>query len=202
MKQIGGTTRPTATMRWLWRSRPHRLSSECQVRRCRRRHARDLARKKLVGNGSCGETRSGLSLVSASACLRALSSSSSRKSSGKAREIDGLSAAMARPRTARVAVCSERCRPSRRLGRIRSMPEVCDDYWVGHSQGGLHGPPSTIPNFRRSANIGWPYLRLVRGRYQSGEVESTGSSQNAATGECGPCSTRLRNVMLSRYKGP
>lgn len=55
--------------------------------------------------------------------------------------------------------------------------------------------------FRRSRDIG-PYLGLVPRRYQSGEVDYTGSISKCDDRRMRTLLYEAANVMLTRYKGP
>jgi transposase len=166
-----------------------------------------IARKKLVGQRVMLENQiRGLAVVFGVRLPRALSPGFIDQALRASERIDGLSAAMRGLVAARTAVLSAVTAIDADLKKMARSSDACRRLMTIPGVGKLTALAFTAAvddpeRFRRSRDIG-AYLGLVPRRYQSGEVDYTGSIS-----KCGDRRTRTllyeaANVMLTRYKGP
>jgi transposase len=166
-----------------------------------------IARKKLVGQRVMLENQiRGLAVVFGVRLPRALSPAFIKQALQASEGIDGLSAAMRGLIAARAAVLSAVEAIDADMKKMAKASGVCRRLMTIPGVGKLTALAFTAAvddpeRFRRSRDIG-AYLGLVPRRYQSGEVDYTGSIS-----KCGDRRTRsllyeAANVMLTRYKGP
>jgi transposase len=166
-----------------------------------------IARKKLVGQRVMLENQiRGLAVVFGVRFPRALSPAFIAQALRASEGIDGLSAARRGLVTARVAVLSavtaidtdikKLTRGSSDCRRLMTIPGV------GHLTALAFTAAVDDPKrFRRSRDLG-AYLGLVPRRYQSGEVDYTGSISKCGDRRMRTLLYEAANVMLTRYKGP
>src|SRR5918995_150156 len=166
-----------------------------------------IARKKLVGQRVMLENQiRGLAVVFGVRLPRALSPAFIKQALQASEGIDGLSAAMRGLIAARAAVLSAVSAIDADMKKMAKASGVCRRLMTIPGVGKLTALAFAAAvddpeRFRRSRDIG-AYLGLVPRRYQSGEVDYTGSIS-----KCGDRRTRsllyeAANVMLTRYKGP
>src|SRR6266446_7593719 len=165
-----------------------------------------IARKKLVGQRVTLENQiRGLAVVFGVRLPRALSSTFIRQALQASEGIPGLSAAMRGLVAARAAVLSaiaaidadmkKLVRASHACRRLMTIPGV------GHLTALAFAAAVDDPErFRRSRDLG-AYLGLVPRRYQSGEVDYTGSISQCGDRRMRTLLYEAANVMLTRYKG-
>ena len=166
-----------------------------------------IARRKLVGQRVMLENQiRGLAVVFGVRLPRALSAAFITQALQASEGLDGLSAAMRGLVTARVAVLSavasidadikKLARASKACRRLMTIPGV------GHLTALAFTAAVDDPErFRRSRDLG-AYLGLVPRRYQSGEVDYTGSISKCGDRRMRTLLYEAANVMLTRYKGP
>ena len=166
-----------------------------------------IARKKLVGQRVTLENQiRGLAVVFGVRLPRALSSAFIAKALRASEGIDGLSAAMRGLVAARAAVLSaiaaidadmkKLVRASHACRRLMTIPGV------GHLTALAFAAAVDDPErFRRSRDLG-AYLGLVPRRYQSGEVDYTGSISKCGDRRMRTLLYEAANVILTRYKQP
>jgi transposase len=119
--------------------------------------------------------------------------------------IDGLSAAMRGFIAARAAVLSAVAAIDADLKRMARASDACRRLMtipgVGHITALAFTAAVDNPErFRRSRDIG-AYLGLVPRRYQSGEIDYTGSISKRGDRRVRTLLYEAANVMLTRYKG-
>ena len=166
-----------------------------------------IARKKLVGQRVMLENQiRGLAVVFGVRLPRALSPAFIKQALQASEGIAGLSAAMRGLIAARTAVLSavaaidadmkKMARASGACRRLMTIPGV------GQLTALAFAAAVDDPErFRRSRDIG-AYLGLVPRRYQSGEVDYTGSISKCGDRRMRTLLYEAANVMLTRYKGP
>jgi transposase len=165
-----------------------------------------IARKKLVGQRVMLENQiRGLAVVFGVRLPRALSSAFIDRALRASEGIDGLSAAMRGLVAARTAVLTAVAAIDADMKKMARASEACRRLMTIPGVGKLTALAFTAAiddpeRFRRSRDVG-AYLGLVPRRYQSGEVDYTGSIS-----KCGDRRTRTllyeaANVMLTRCKG-
>ncbi len=165
-----------------------------------------IARKKLVGQRVTLENQiRGLAVVFGVRLPRALSPAFIRQALRASEGIAGLSAAMQGLVAARAAVLAavvaidadirRMVRASAACRRLMSIPGVGQLTALAFTAA-IDDPE----RFRRSRDIG-AYLGLVPRRYQSGEVDYTGSISKCGDRRVRTLLYEAANVMLTRYKG-
>lgn len=165
-----------------------------------------IARKKLVGQRVMLENQiRGLAVVFGVRLPRGLSPAFVKQALRTSAGIDGLSAAMRGLTTARAAVLSAIASIDADLKRMARASNACRQLMtipgVGHITALAFMAAVDDPErFRRSRDIG-AYLGLVPRRYQSGEIDYTGSISKCGDRRVRTLLYEAANVMLTRYKG-
>jgi transposase len=166
-----------------------------------------IARKKLVGQRVMLENQiRGLAVVFGVRLPRGLSPAFIKQALRASAGIAGLSAAVRGLIAARAAVLSAVAAIDADLKRLAKASEACRRLMtipgVGHLTALAFTAAVDDPDrFRRSRDIG-AYLGLVPRRYQSGEVDYTGSISKCGDRRVRTLLYEAANVMLTRYKGP
>ena len=166
-----------------------------------------IARKKLVGQRVTLENQiRGLAVVFGVRLPRALSSAFIEQALRTSEGIAGLSAAMRGLVAARAAVLAAVVAIDADIKRMVRASEACRRLMTIPGVGQLTALAFTAAiddpeRFRRSRDIG-PYPGLVPRRYQSGEVDYTGSISKCGDRRVRTLLYEAANVMLTRYKGP
>jgi transposase len=166
-----------------------------------------IARKKLVGQRVMLENQiRGLAIVFGVRLPRALSSGFVKQALKASDGIIGLSAAMRGLVSARSAVLSAITAIDRDMKQLAKSSEACRRLMTIPGVGYLTALAFTAAiddpeRFRRSREIG-AYLGLVPRRYQSGEVDYTGSISKCGDRRVRTLLYEAANVMLTRYKKP
>ena len=166
-----------------------------------------IARKKLVGQRVTLENQiRGLAVVFGVRLPRALSSAFITQALRASEGIPGLSAAMRGLVAARAAVLAAVVAIDADIRRMVRASEACRRLMSIPGVGQLTALAFTAAvddpgRFRRSRDIG-PYFGLVPRRYQSGEVDYTGSISKCGDRRLRTLLYEAANVMLTRYKGP
>ncbi|KRQ93949.1 IS110 family transposase [Bradyrhizobium valentinum] len=166
-----------------------------------------IARKKLVGQRVMLENQiRGLAVVFGVRLPRALSSAFIAQALQASEGIDGLSAAMRGLVTARMAVLSAVTSIDADIKKLTRASSACRLLMtipgVGHLTALAFTAAVDDPErFRRSRDLG-AYLGLVPRRYQSGEVDYTGSISKCGDRRMRTLLYEAANVMLTRYKRP
>lgn len=166
-----------------------------------------IARKKLVGQRVMLENQiRGLAVVFGIRLPRALSPAFIDQALRASEGINGLSAAMRGLITARTAVLSAVAAIDADIKKMARVSGACRRLMTIPGVGQLTALAFTAAvddpdRFRRSRDIG-PYLGLVPRRYQSGEVDYTGSISKCGDRRMRTLLYEAANVMLTRYKGP
>ena len=166
-----------------------------------------VARKKLVGQRVTLENQiRGLAVIFGVRLPRALNPAFIRQALRASEGIPGLSAAMRGLVAARAAVLGaivaidadirRMVRASADCRRLMSIPGVGQLTALAFTAA-IDDPE----RFRRSREIG-AYFGLVPRRYQSGEVDYTGSISKCGDRRVRTLLYEAANVMLTRYKGP
>ena len=166
-----------------------------------------IARKKLVGQRVTLENQiRGLAVVFGVRLPRALSPAFIDQALKASEGINGLSAAMRGLVAARAAVLAAVVAIDSDIKKMVRASDACRRLMTIPGVGQLTALAFTAAiddpeRFKRSRDVG-AYLGLVPRRYQSGEVDYTGS-----TSKCGDRRVRTllyeaANVMLTRCKGP
>jgi transposase len=137
---------------------------------------------------------------------RALSPAFIRQALGASEDIPGLSAAMRGLVAARAAVLAAVVAIDADIKRMVRASDACRRLMSIPGVGQLTALAFTAAvddprRFRRSRDIG-AYLGLVPRRYQSGEVDYTGSISKCGDRRVRTLLYEAANVMLTRYKGP
>lgn len=164
-----------------------------------------IARKKLVGQRVTMENQiRGLAVVFGIRLPRALSSSFIGSALKASDGIAGLSAAVTGLVTARAAVLAAITAIDRDLKRLAKASESCRRLMaipgVGYLTALAFAAAVDNPNrFRSSRELG-PYLGLVPRRYQSGEVDYSGSISKCGDRKLRTLLYEAANVMLTRCK--
>lgn len=165
-----------------------------------------IARKKLVGQRVMMENQiRGLAVVFGVRLPRALSPAFLEQALRASGGIDGLSAAMRGLIAARGAVLSAITAIDTDMKKLARSSEACRRLMtipgVGHITALAFTAAVDDPErFRRSRDIG-AYLGLVPRRYQSGEVDYTGSISKCGDRRVRTLLYEAANVMLTRYRG-
>jgi transposase len=165
-----------------------------------------IARKKLVGQRLMLENQiRGLAVVFGVRLPRGLSPAFIKQALRASEGIDGLSAAMRGLIAARAAVLSAVASIDADLKRMARASDACRQLMtipgVGHITALAFMAAVDDPErFRRSRDIG-AYLGLVPRRYQSGEIDYTGSISKCGDRRVRTLLYEAANVMLTRYKG-
>jgi transposase len=165
-----------------------------------------IARKKLVGQRVTLENQiRGLAVVFGIRLPRALSSTFIAKALQASEGINGLSAAMRGLIAARDAVLSAVAAIDADMKKLAKASQVCRRLMtipgVGHLTAlAFAAAVDDHKRFRRSRDLG-AYLGLVPRRYQSGEVDYTGSISKCGDRRMRTLLYEAANVMLTRYKG-
>jgi transposase len=165
-----------------------------------------LARKKLVGQRVTLENQiRGLAVVFGVRLPRALSSAFIDQALAASDRIDGLSAAMRGLVAARDAVIAAVTGIDGDMKRLVRTSDACRRLMTIPGVGQLTALAFTAAidspeRFKRSRDIG-AYLGLVPRRYQSGEIDYTGSISKCGDRRVRTLLYEAANVMLTRYKG-
>lgn len=166
-----------------------------------------IARKKLVGQRVTLENQiRGLAVVFGARLPRALSSAFIKQALQASEGITGLSAAMRGLVAARTAVLAAVVAIDADIRRMVRASDACRRLMTIPGVGQLTALAFTAAiddpgRFRRSRDIG-AYLGLVPRRYQSGELDYTGSISKCGDRRVRTLLYEAANVMLTRYKGP
>jgi transposase len=165
-----------------------------------------IARKKLVGQRVTLENQiRGLAVVFGVRLPRGLSPAFIQQALRASDGINGLSAAMRGLTAARTAVLSAVAAIDVDMKKMARGSDACRRLMTIPGVGVLTALAFTAavddPNrFRRSRDLG-AYLGLVPRRYQSGEVDYTGSISKCGDRRVRTLLYEAANVMLTRYKG-
>ena len=165
-----------------------------------------IARKKLVGQRVMLENQvRGLAVVFGVRLPRALSPAFIKKALLASEGIAGLSAAMRGLIAARTAVLSAVAAIDADMKKMARASGACRRLMTIPGIGQLTALAFTAAvddpkRFRRSRDIG-AYLGLVPRRYQSGEVDYTGSISKCGDRRMRTLLYEAANVMLTRYRG-
>ena len=165
-----------------------------------------IARKKLVGQRVMLENQiRGLAVVFGIRLPRALSPAFIDQALRASEGINGLSAAMQGLITARTAVLSAVAAIDADMKKMARVSGACRRLMTIPGVGQLTALAFTAAvdepgRFRRSRDIG-AYLGLVPRRYQSGEVDYTGSISKCGDRRMRTLLYEAANVLLTRYKG-
>ena len=166
-----------------------------------------IARKKLVGQRVTLENQiRGLAVVFGARLPRALSAAFIRQALRASEGIPGLSSAMRGLVAARAAVLAAVVAIDADIRQMVKASEACRRLMSIPGIGQLTALAFTAAvddpgRFRRSRDIG-AYLGLVPRRYQSGDVDYTGSISKCGDQRVRTLLYEAANVMLTRYKGP
>ena len=165
-----------------------------------------IARKKLVGQRVTLENQiRGLAVVFGVRLPRALNPDFIKQALRASEDIPGLSAAMWGLVAARAAVLAAVIAIDADIRRMVRASDACRRLMTIPGVGQLTALAFTAAvddpsRFRRSRDIG-AYLGLVPRRYQSGEVDYTGSISKCGDRRVRTLLYEAANVMLTRYKG-
>ena len=165
-----------------------------------------MARKKLVGQRVTLENQiRGLAVVFGARLPRGLSPAFVEQVITMSVGIAGLSAAMRGLVAARDAVLGAIAAIDADMKRLVRASEACRRLMTIPGVGPLTALAFTAAiddptRFRRSRDLG-PYLGLVPRRYQSGEIDYTGSISKVGDRRVRTLLYEAANVMLTRYKG-
>src|ERR1700704_5262027 len=165
-----------------------------------------IARKKLVGQRVTLENQiRGLAVVFGVRLPRSLSSAFIAKALQASEGIDGLSAAMRGLVAARAAVLSAIAAIDADMKKLVRASDACRRLMtipgVGHFTALAFAAAVDDPErFRWSRDLG-AYPGLVPRRYQSGEIDYTGSISKCGDGRLRTLLYEAANVMLTRYRG-
>ena len=165
-----------------------------------------IALKKPVGQRVMLENQiRGLTVVFGVRLSRALSQAFIKQALRASEGIAGLSAAMRGLIAARTAVLSAVAAIDADMKKMAKTPDVCRQLMTIPGVGQLTALAFTAAvddpeRFRRSRDI-CPYLGLVPRRYQSGELDYTGSISKCGDRRMRSLLYEAANVMLTRYRG-
>jgi transposase len=165
-----------------------------------------IARKKLVGQRVTLENQiRGLAVVFGVRLPRALSPAFIEQALDASDGVDGLSAAMRGLVAARGAVLGAILAIDSDMKRLVRASDACRRLMTIPGVGQLTALAFTAAiddpkRFKRSRDIG-AYLGLVPRRYQSGELDYTGSVSKCGDRRVRTLLYEAANVMLTRYKG-
>lgn len=166
-----------------------------------------IARKKLVGQRVTLENQiRGLAVAFGVRLPRALSPAFIEQALRASDGINGLSAAMRGLIAARAAVLAAVVAIDADMKKMVRASDACRRLMTIPGVGQLTALAFTaavddLERFRRSRDIG-AYLGLVPRRYQSGEVDYTGSISKCGDRRVRTLLYEAANVMLTRFKGP
>jgi transposase len=166
-----------------------------------------IARKKLVGQRVMLENQiRGLAVVFGVRLPRALSAGFVKQALEASKGVTGLSAAMRGLVAARSTVLSAIVAIDRDMKRLARASEACRRLMTIPGVGPITAlafcaAVDDPDRFRRSREIG-PYFGLVPRRYQSGEIDYTGSISKCGDRRVRTLLYEAANVMLTRYKKP
>jgi transposase len=166
-----------------------------------------VARKKLVGQRVTLENQiRGLAVVFGVRLPHALTAAFIRQALRASEGIIGLSAAIRGLVAARAAVLAAVAAIDADIRQLVRASAACRRLMTIPGVGQLTALAFTAAiddpgRFRRSRDIG-PYLGLVPRRYQSGEVDYTGSISKCGDRRVRTLLYEAANVMLTRYKAP
>ena len=166
-----------------------------------------IARKKLVGQRVTLENQiRGLAVAFGVRLPRALSPAFIEQALRASDGINGLSAAMRGLVAARAAVLAAVAAIDADMKKMVRTSDACRRLMTIPGVGQLTALAFTaavddLERFRRSRDIG-AYLGLVPRRYQSGEVDYTGSISKCGDRRVRTLLYEAANVMLTRFKGP
>jgi transposase len=166
-----------------------------------------IARKKLVGQRVTLENQiRGLAVVFGVRLPRALTTAFVEQALRASDGVDGLSAAMRGLIGARAAVLAAVAAIDADMKRLVRKSDACRRLMtipgVGHLTAlAFTAAVDDVERFKRSRDIG-PYLGLVPRRYQSGEIDYTGSISKCGDRRVRTLLYEAANVMLTRYSGP
>ena len=166
-----------------------------------------LARKKLVGQRVTLENQiRGLAVVFGIRLPRGLSPAFVERALRASDGINGLAAAMRGLVAARAAVLSAVAAIDTDMKKMVRACDACRRLMTIPGVGPLTALAFTAAvdnpaRFRRSRDIG-AYFGLVPRRYQSGEIDYTGSISKCGDRRMRTLLYEAANVMLTRYKGP
>ena len=165
-----------------------------------------LARKKLVGQRVTLENQiRGLAVVFGVRLPRGLSPAFAEQVTSGSQGVAGLACAMAGLLAARNAVLEAITAIDRDMKRLARASEACRRLMTIPGVGQLTALAFVAAidepeRFRRSRDVG-AYLGLVPRRYQSGEVDYTGSISKCGDRWVRTLLYEAANVMLTRYRG-
>ncbi len=165
-----------------------------------------LARKKLVGQRVTLENQiRGLAVVFGVRLPRALSPAFAEQVIDGSKGVAGLACAMVGLLTARNAVLEAITAIDRDMKHLARASEACRRLMTIPGVGQLTALAFVAAidepeRFRRSRDVG-AYLGLVPRRYQSGEVDYTGSISKCGDRRVRTLLYEAANVMLTRYRG-
>ena len=159
-----------------------------------------IARKKLVGQRVTLENQiRGLAVAFGIRLPRSLSPAFIEQALQASNGIDGLSAAMQGLIAARTAVMAAVAAIDADIKKLTKASDACRRLMTIPGVGQL---TALAPErFKRSRDIG-AYFGLVPRRYQSGEVDYTGSISKCGDRRVRTLLYEAANVMLTRCKGP
>jgi transposase len=166
-----------------------------------------IARKKLVGQRVTLENQiRGLAVVFGVRLPRGLNPAFIKRALEASEGITGLSAAMQGLVAARAAVLSAVTAIDADMKKLARASDTCRRLMtipgVGQLTALAFAAAVDDPNrFRRSRDIG-AYFGLVPRRYQSGEIDYTGSISKSGDRRVRTLLYEAANVMLTRCKGP
>jgi transposase len=166
-----------------------------------------IARKKLVGQRVTLENQiRGLAVVFGVRLPRALTAAFVEQALRTSDGVDGLSAAMRGLVGARAAVLEAISAIDADMKRLVRASQACRRLMTIPGVGQLTALAFTaavddVTRFKRSRDIG-AYLGLVPRRWQSGEIDYTGSISKCGDRRVRTLLYEAANVMLTRYKGP
>ena len=165
-----------------------------------------FARKKLVGQRVTLENQiRGLAIVFGVRLPRGLSPAFAKQVVGSCEGVAGLSGAIRGLLAARNAVLEAITAIDRDMKRLVHSSEACRRLMTIPGVGQLTALAFVAAiddpdRFRRSRDVG-AYLGLVPRRYQSGEVDYTGSISKCGDRRVRTLLYEAANVMLTRYRG-
>jgi transposase len=165
-----------------------------------------LARKKLVGQRVTLENQiRGLAVVFGVRLPRGLSPAFAEQVASSSQGVAGLACAMTGLLAARNAVLEAITAIDRDMKHLARASEACRRLMTIPGVGQLTALAFVAAidepeRFRRSRDVG-AYLGLVPRRYQSGEVDYTGSISKCGDRRVRTLLYEAANVMLTRYKG-
>ncbi len=166
-----------------------------------------IARKKLVGQRVTLENQiRGLAVAFGVRLPRSLSPAFIEQALQASNGVDGLSAAMRGLVAARTAVMAAVAAIDADMKKMTRASDACQRLMtipgVGHLTALAFAAAVDDPErFKRSRDIG-AYFGLAPRRYQSGEVDYTGSISKCGDRRVRTLLYEAANVLLTRFKGP